>query len=261
VHELCVEEIRNQAGFLAGGFPIKDCGEALEELSRLFQGLGICHLLETLDTDEFRQNLVRSGHARRYYLQASRAQGNMDSKHLALSRSEALLDVLVAGDLPLARSIGELSHVDWNRRWEYEDDFCFDLFLQQLVTDAPSGDLHRAVARFEATLGGGASPRLSVMQALVAKNVAAFEAGLSALLEDEQNRIDSQRGNVVDSQFLFWPRSFISIEALALLRSAELAGLPIEREFPLCPPEARLPIGEYNYRDLFAELGTILSAS
>jgi hypothetical protein len=260
VHERCVDEIRNHVGFLAGGFAIQDCGGVLEELARLFQGLGICHLLEMLDVDEFRQNLVRSGHARRYYLRASKAQDNVDAKYLALSRSEALLDVLAAGDLPLARSIAELSPSEWNRRWEYEDDFCFYLFLQRLIMDAPSEELHHTLKRFETALDGGSSPRLSMMRALLARDRDAFEAALSALLVDEQNRIDSERGDIVDSQFLFWPRSFVSIEALALLRSAQLTGLSIEGDFPMCPPEARLSIEEHNYHDFFAELDAIFSA-
>jgi Immunity protein 49 len=260
VHKLCVEEIRYHAGFLAGGLPIRDYGEAIEELSRLFQGLGICHLLEALNTDEFRENLVRSGHARRYYLHASRTQGNTDSKYLALSRSEALLDVMAAGDLLLARSIAELSVTEWTQRWEYEDDFCFYFFLQQLVLDAPPEDLRQIVRRFETALQGGTSSRQNVMKALVERDTEGFEAGLTALLDEEQNRIDSEREDIVDSKFLFWPRSFVSIEALALLRAAGLVGLVIEKDFPMCPPEARLSIGECNYRDLFAELGEVLSA-
>jgi len=259
VHELCLEEIRSHAVFLSRGFRINDCGGNLEELSRLFQGLGICHLLEFLDINEFRQNLVRSGHARRYFLRASRDQRNTASKYLALSRSEAFLDCLVAGDLPLARSIAELSLTEWNSRWEYEDDFAFYRLLHQLVQQAPRENLQDIVLRLEMALNGAASPRLAVARALISGDVDAFETGLGGLLEEEQDWIGAERVKVVDSKFLFWPRSFISIEALALLRAAELVGMPVHRDFPLCPPEARLPIESNDYYDFFAELGALLA--
>jgi hypothetical protein len=180
---------------------------------------------------------------------------------LALSRTEALLDALVAGDLKLARSIAELSPSGWTRDWEYEDDFCFYAFLHQLLLQPPSADFEQILARFAAALEGGLSTRLDVLTALFTKDASEFETALLALLEEEQTRVDDQRSSVVDSKFLFWPRSFVSIEGLALLRTAELVGLSVVGDFVLCPSEARLAVSENNYRDFFAELDSLLGAA
>jgi hypothetical protein len=259
VHKRCLEEIRAGMVFLSAGYPMRECGEKIEELSALFQGLGICHLLESLSTIDFQENLVRSGQARRYFLHMSQLQGNTVSKHLALSRSEAFLDALAAGNLKLANSIAELSPKDWNPNWEYEDDFCFYLFLQQLLLQVPQNELQHTVKRFEVASEGGTSPRLRVLTALRMEDAREFESALSALLWEEQNRAHAQRSGAFDSKFLFWPRSFVSIEGLALLRAAELVGISIEGEFTLCPSEARLSVGENDYRDFFAELAGLLS--
>jgi len=259
VHQLCLGEIRSNIAFLTAGLPVRDSAGNIEELSRLFQGLAICHLLESLDHGQFRENLVRSGHARRYFLRSSLEQGNVTSKYLALSRTEALLDTLVAGDLKLARSIAELSPTEWNPDWEYEDDFCFYNFLQQSILQASRDDMAKTLVRFEAALEGGSSSRLRVLKTLLYNDTDGFEAALTALIEEEQKRMDGTRSSVVDSKFLFWPRSFVSIEGLALQRTAELSGLSITREFQMCPADARLTVVENNYRDLFAELDALLA--
>jgi hypothetical protein len=258
VHGLCIDEIRSNLAFLSGGYPMRDAGGHVEELSRLFQALGICHLLESLDVREFQQNLVRSGHARRYCLRTSDREHDTTTKYLALSRTEAFLDVLAAGDMALARSIAELSTQTWDRNREYEDDFCFYFFLQQLTLQSAPDDGEHILRRFESALKGSSSPRLDVLQALHGKDSDKFESSLSKLLEEEQTRIDNQRAKVVDSKFLFWPRSFISIEGLALLQMAGLVGLSIEGEFPRCPQEARRPLAENDYHDLFAELAELV---
>jgi hypothetical protein len=259
VHRLCVQEIHSHARVLAAGFLMKDCGGNVEILAALFQGLAICHLLELLDTKEFRRNLLRSGHVRRYYLRMSLDQGNIDSKYLAISRGEAFLDVLAAGDLQVARDIASLSRNHWNRSWEYEEDFCFRLLLHQLVLQTEPAALHDSVARLERIYEGEPPARLAIARTLISRDAVGFEDALQALLEEERERIDHERVRVVDSKFLFWPRSFLCVEALALLRLAELAGMPVRQEFPLCPKEALVPLAPVGSRDLFAELGTILS--
>ncbi len=74
VREAIIPEIREKMFFLTAGYSIADTADTLESLSELFQGLGICHLLTMVDIDKFRENLVHSGHARRYFLRKS--QGN-----------------------------------------------------------------------------------------------------------------------------------------------------------------------------------------
>lgn len=253
--------IYEQAVNLLAGYPVSELGDTFDALSELFQGLGICYLLAEADTEMFRKFLVKSGHARRYFLRKSREQGNTQDRHLALSRNEAFLDVVVAGDLGLAREIAALTPETWNQNWEYEDDYCFFLFLHTLVQHPdplPVEQLGGILARFEQVLEGNPSPRLSVCQALTASDAGEFASALQVLLEEKQGELDKLRPSVVDSKFLFWPRSFVSIEGLALLQSAAVAGLKIQEEFPLCPQDARFPTATTAYLDLFAELETVI---
>ena len=76
----------------------------MEEGAAWFQALGICNLLLDADPDRFYENLVRSGHARRYFLQKSRDEGNNDDYQLATSRWDSFLDVVASGHFQLARA-------------------------------------------------------------------------------------------------------------------------------------------------------------
>jgi hypothetical protein len=160
----------------------------------------------------------------------------------------------------LARHIARLSPKVWEKDWEYEDDFCFFLVLHTLVQQPdplPVNNLRGILDQFEQALEGGPSTRLPVCRALLAKDETEFADALRALLAAKEVEINNQRPTIVDSKFLFWPRSFVSVEGLAFLKFAEIVGMPIADEFPLCPPEARLSTAPSAYPDLFADLERI----
>ena len=266
VREAIVPEIHEGMFFLTADYPMASTGSMFERLSEMFQGLAICHFLATMDIDKFRENLVRSGHSRRFFLRKSQEEGNLQDRYLALSRSEAFLDSLVAGDLQLAREITIFSSETWNKNWEYEDDFCFFLFLQKVVKNPntlTNQDLRLILEQFEHALEGQASNRLDVCNSLLARDEEAFNKSLYDLLEENSEQFDKKRPTISDmdiESLLFWPKSYISIEGLALLRIAEIVGLQTEGEFPLCPMEARLSILKNYYIDLFSDLERALAA-
>jgi hypothetical protein len=223
------------------------------------EGLGICHLLEFVDTDNFRENLIRSGHSRRFFLRRSRSEDNSDDRHLALSRTRCFLDAIVAGSLPLARDIAVLSSETWNASWEYEDDFCYYSLLHRIAIQPelfPTPEAEALLARFERSLEGNPSLHFDVCKALLARDLGAFSEALRALLDAEQAKIEKDRNSpaVNERDILFWPKSYVSIEGLALLKIANLLGLRFEDALPLCPLEARLPWSDSPTRDLFAEI-------
>jgi len=266
VQEAIVPLIHERMYFLTAGYSMVESGDALESLSELFQALGVCHLLTGLNVDEFRQNLVRAGHARRYFLRKSKGEGNVSDRHLALSRCEAFLAAVAAGDLRLARDIAILSSETWNKNWEYEDDFCYFLFLHKTVkhpTALATQDLRLILEQFEQALEGAASTRLEVCKALGSQDEEVFNVALGNLLAERQEQLDEKRSSVMDmdiESLLFWPNSFVSIEGLALLKIAELRGLQPDAGFPLCQEEARLSITDNQYVDLFVELEQALAA-
>ena len=261
-HQQLIGEIREQLFFLTAGYPITKSGATLESLSELFQALGICHLLTQLDADQFRENLVRSGHARRYFLRKSREQLNINHR-LALSRSDAFLSAVAAGDMALAHDIAELSVEEWHPDWEYEDDYCYFLFLHDCVRRARGIETPEPpllVKRFAGICAGEAAPRLEVCRALVSGDADKFGDALTALMNARQEQIDLKRPTVADSEIVFWPQSYVSMEGLALIKLAELSYLHIGGDFPLCPPEGRLATQENNFVDFFAALDEAFAA-
>ena len=257
VHSELVVEAQQSLGVVIANDAVGRIGYVFDDLSTYFQGLGICHLLEFADTEQFRENLVRSGHARRYFLRKSREQGNTDDRHLALSRTEAFLDAVVAVDLALARDIARLSIDRWEPAWEYEDDYCYYRFLHTIVLapdEAPTEALDALLDRFEGVLEGGTSARLDACKALLHQDEVAFDDALEMLMEETQQAHDEKRELVETYDFPFWPRSFVSIEGLALLKVADLLGVPARDAFPLCPNLGRLASPGRPVFDLFAEI-------
>jgi hypothetical protein len=259
VHQKLIPAIEEELLFIATDLSSDQVGEVCCRLSEYFQSLAICHLLENADTEQFRENLVRSVYSRRHFLQRCRDEGENSSRYLALSRSDAVLDALVSGRLDLASEVGALSKETWDPRWEYEDDLCFFLFLHLFIRDrSPAGRSSRdeVLTRFERALEGARSNRLEVCRALESGDTDEFASTLNALLDEKKEQSDQERRRIVSDEvpaILFWPRSFVSIESLALLRLAEIAGMPIDNDFPLCPSLGRLPVSDRDYRDVVME--------
>lgn len=252
IHQHIIIEIRDHLGVVASGAPVRTIGSTFEKLSECFQALGICHLLEFADTEQYRENLIRSGQARAYQLR--KHQGDVGDRHLAVSRSEALFDVAAADDPQLAREIIEHSLTDWEPTGEYEDDFCFHHFLHRIIysqDDAGIAELESILNRFEVALEGGASMRLEVSRALASRDEIAFDENLRTLLEEQQILNETRRARLEAYEFIFWPRSFVSIEGLALLRIAEWLGMEVSDEYPLCPGIARSFSTDHGYQNLF----------
>jgi hypothetical protein len=88
----------------------------------------------------------------------------------------------------------------------------------------------------------------------VERDGARFDEALRGFVEAEQEADDARRDALESYEFLFWPRSFVSVEGLALLQLAALRGIETAEVYPLCPAVARLAPTEHGYRDLFAEI-------
>lgn len=241
--------------------PIHEKAETLQDLCRLFQALAICKLLDQADVEKFGENLVRSAQARRYYLKKSREEGNLDDRFLGLSRVESVMDAVVAQDLDLAREIGSLSVDEWHDEWEYEDDFCYFLFLHRLVASTEfvaSPEAAALLVRFEQIIEGQPSPRLALCRALTDRDGLAFWAAFESLLTEYRDTNDVKRARVTEytADAKFWPNSFVSIEALAWLHVGRMFDLTSAEDFAYCPREALDAHGSAD--DLFESLDQAL---
>jgi len=245
VRSLLINETRQKMAGLATHAPIASKAQALRDLSRLFEGVGICQLLVDADVPKFRENLVRSAQARRYFLQRARVEQDGRCRFLGLSRSEALFHALAAGATELARELVSLSITEWHANWEYEDDFCYLLFVHGLAwhTDFAASPPARALTeRFERVLDGQRTPRLALCKAMLARDALALREALEAFLAERKTRLDSRREEITEysAQALFWPQSFVSTEALAWLQLAHAQGLALQDdEFLFCPRAVR----------------------
>jgi Immunity protein 49 len=263
VRTLLVKEARLKLASLATDEPIDDKALTLRDLSRLFQGVGICRLMIDADVEKFRENLVRSGQARQYYLRHARSENSLHDRFLGLSRVDAVFDAIVAADMNLVRRIVSLSIEEWHEGWEYEDDFCYYLFAHRLATEADFIDQPAAeliLDRFERALEGQSSSRLDLCRAIHQQRRPELRQAFEALLSQRQSDLDKKRPAMTEytAQAIFWPQSFVWIEGLAWLAMAKSVGLDLDGEFQFCPAEARTIQGGPEVEDFFVSLDRAL---
>jgi Immunity protein 49 len=265
VQQLIIAEAGSRIGELATSAPIAGKADALRDASRFFQALAICKLLVQADVPVCKQHLLRSGYARRYYLRKSAEQGNTNDRFLALSRVEAIMDVLVAGDMQLAREIVGLSIRQWHSNWEYEDDYCYFAFIHGLIRDSGFIDSDEAVAllaQFHRALEGQPSVRLRLCRALRARDAADFRSAFERFITEYAAATDEKRASFTEytSDAPQWPRLFVSIEALAWLDIAGWYGLSMPDQYRFCPQEARGLTTASSVDDVFGTLDQALAS-
>lgn len=245
--------------------PISAKAQALRDLSRLFQAVGICQLLVDANTEKFHENLVRSGHVRRYYLRRSQSEASTTDHFLGLSRVEAVFDVYVANRLDLVRDIDALSTDAWHLGWEYEDDFCYYLFMQRvlLLHDFLStSECNDLLLQFDRSLEGGPSLRLDMCLALRDRDATALRSTLELFLQQRQMALDKRRDELTEytSDAIFWPQSYVCVEALAWLKLTKSLGLALGDGYLFCPSEAlSVSSSQMPVEDLFESLDEALA--
>lgn len=247
VRALLIDETRRTLASLAAVVPVAQQAVALRDLGRLFEGVGICQLLLEADVVRFRENLVRAVQARRYFLWRAQREGDTRCRFLGLARSDAVWQAIVVGQPALAQELVALHTPTWHAAWDYEDDFAYRLFMHGVVSQPGFGGQPEAralMARFERALDGQRDPRLGLCKAWADQDAAEFREALTRLLLARQVQLDQDRAGITEytAQALFWPQSFVCIEALAWLRLADAHGLDVGGdEFLYCPSLALQP--------------------
>jgi hypothetical protein len=114
--------------------------------------------------------------------------------------------------------------------------------LHGFVRASPSQDITPLLTRFETYLAGEESARLTVCRALAISDQEAFDAAFEARLRERRASIaaDKERGRLEEPEIV--TEQYVFVEALALLRIAELRGLSTQEEYPYCPSVARLSV-------------------
>lgn len=256
--EQVLDDLQERLAIIASGVPMVELGEVFQELCLGFQASGICSLLLQADAADLHRNLQRSGHARRYFLRKSLEQQSQDSVFVALSRTEALLDVIACGDWALAGELQRWSPQAWLPDGEYESDFCYYALLHAYLGRTGSAfDVQAALpwlSRFEQALGTYFDLRLPLCQRFFEPelDVAAFWEAFEDFVE-EQVRVAA--APVYDDASWIEPRRFVSVEGLAWLALAASRGLVAPAlEYALCPSWARAPAASPQGADLLVQI-------
>ena len=252
-----IDSIQGNLSGLTLPIAMADIGDELAEAADRLGALGICNLLIYADTDRFYENLVRSGHTRRYFLKKCRDEADSTNWQLAISRWDSFLDVLATGNFALARDISTLSITQWMPGSEYEDDFCYRYFLHRFIMPPePIRDLqlNEALDRWRRWLGVQASPRAQCCEALFQRDSVRFASSFDELLSMRQAQIVVEKKMPLAGDVGFVPRSEVFVEGLALLRLAERLGFELRDDYPMCPGIARLRPGKPFPDDMFPEI-------
>lgn len=255
------EEIGATMALLVAGYSVAQISRQVNLLSRQFQALGICYLLNDADRHRYQENLARSAQARVFLNQSLYQQGQGSDRHLGLSRSEGIFSALAAGQMPLALAIIDSAYPNWHRGWEYEDDHCYYQVIHTLaawLAGKGNGDCSAALARWAQVIDGEDAPRLAICQALVDRNAEDFLEGLLAMIDTHKAWCDEQRLTIASDQADFWPRQFVSVEALGLLNLATWLEIAPQDTVALCPREGLCPFQERHFDNFFDELKAVI---
>src|SRR5688500_7743617 len=167
INEDVQEEIEARVSTIASAATVAEIGDEFEYVAEYFQVMAAWHLLVQFDARRFRRHLVHSGYTLRFLLQRAQSEGNTQSDHLAISRTQAFFNTVCAGHYELAAEIVALSPREWIPDGEYEDDFCYMQFMHTVATTAEVDRefLGALLDRFEMVLEGESTARLALCRA------------------------------------------------------------------------------------------------
>lgn len=234
---------------------VADTGDLYNNLAAHYRALGIEALLLAANRDAFFHALIQSGITRRYYLEQCQTEGCLDDSGRRASAVAPFLDAVAADQLSLARRIGQLSATAWMREDEYEDDFAYARFLYAII-DVPQGqsaaECVAILQQYADALQGQSDPRFDVCTALSNTDPEGFADAFDELIAATEQPLPSpEEGDadaMIEGDLLFEPNRQVFVEGLALLRIADLRGIPTRPEYPRCPVSAR----DYDYEPFSA---------
>jgi hypothetical protein len=229
--EFCLDNV------LATGATLDEIGRFYEEAEEALRAHAILRLLVDADVDGFATDLVTSGFGRRSLLRRAAREG-YTGYLLASGRSNALFDALAADDLDLARELHAVAPPTWRQGDEYEDHFWYRRILGLVASGAAAADLDPALVALErAAEGAGAA--IALCRALQARDADAFAEAFHARIAERRAEV-AEDLPLADDHLPTALGTKLFVEGVALLKLARAAGLPVAREYPMCPALALL---------------------
>jgi len=222
-------------------------GSAYFNATYCYRALAIYGLLLNASASRYFVNLCKSGNLWHYFLRRVNQGHRSKPIYKCASLSLPFIDALVSGCMVTATKIASLSAREYNSTLEYEDDFLRYHFLQMFTLNLSTSanvDLGQILDRWEEVLaGGGRDLYFPVCRALYQNDSGYFFRSFPELLSHRAVEVDGWK-----EDFSFDPQvriveSSIFMNGLAILRLAELLGMPTESEYEMIPSIARLPLG------------------
>ncbi|QRK04197.1 immunity 49 family protein [Archangium violaceum] len=218
-------------------------GKAYGAASLMYHRLALCELLSEARADRFQVHLCKSALVRLHLVRLVSSGRSFHPSTTCAGANFSFVDAVVAGQLGLAADIARLTTDKHEPTAEYEDDFLLHRFLQRNFLHlhaAESYDFTALFDRWERVLEGERTPYFDVCQALFRRDAAGFGDALLTVIEErarsfQQKDEHSEEARRTDGA--------VFMNGLALLRMAEMSGLPAQREYPNIPSLARLPPG------------------
>ena len=204
-------------------------------LSINYRVRGICDFLQESDRNSFQLNLQKSAASHLYFLQHANTADKITG------RGGPFFDAIACNDLLLAKEIARFSRKDWNRDYEYEDDFLYVMFLMgKYCLDWTQEIQSTVLENFADIVGNDENPRLRICRALMLADSIEFNVALSAMVHDRDNTMSKAKRE----QYIFeeeWAtEGHVFIEGLALLRFADFEKILVQENYKYLPSSALL---------------------
>jgi hypothetical protein len=188
--------------------------------------------------------LSKAGNARAAFLELVKSGLESPPKYVCASKNIGFSAALAAGDIETARRIASSSPQSHFGDIEYEDDFLFFHFLHRAIEDdTTTEDLNRIIARWEIVLEGQESGYFNVCRALASDRSDDFEPAFESFIKTRQRQLKEYKESIGYDREMFAAEGKIFIEGLAVLRIAEMKGLPAVGEYKLVPDNSRILVG------------------
>ena len=221
----------------------------IQEMTARFRQRGICSLLLYGSAGPFFVNLMQSAGAFLYFLERAADEEKVTSQ------AKPFYDAVGGGYIDAARAIAGRSRVVWNEGYEYEEDFLYAyLLMRMLFLPESLRECEALLQALDAKAAPVDAPRVDVCRSLLARDNERFAQGVAALIDARQEKVEGMltRGTLPEEVATCF-RPFDS-DALAVIRIAEMLGIPTATHYKYVPEEVRplspFPFDGDAWRDL-----------
>ena len=153
----------------------------------------------------------------------------------AVGKASVLRDAIAGGGIEAGRTVAKRLPTVQRGDEEYADEFHFQRYLIErfLKGDPAAAAAHLdALGRDEESMKDG---RAELCAAFQTNDPVLFERGMEAFLEAHRARYDDLRQREAASNAVLCTEGPISIDGLAMVRLARIAGLATRDQYPLIP--------------------------